>query len=128
MSAAVITWFMLLIISSLMLMGAFSSTISTSSTSNDHDDDSQGRGGGGDGGGGSRAAEATAAAQATALFVFGDSLVDNGNNNFLNSIAKSNYYPYGVDSKTGATGRFSNGNTFIDYLGTYVCPSNHLLI
>lgn len=62
--------------------------------------------------------EAAAQAQTTALFVFGDSLVDNGNNNFLNSIAKSNYYPYGVDSNTGPTGRFSNGNTFIDYLGT----------
>ncbi|KAL2454315.1 GDSL esterase/lipase [Abeliophyllum distichum] len=56
-------------------------------------------------------------AQATALFVFGDSLVDNGNNNFLSSIAKSNYYPYGVDFNGGPTGRFSNGKTFVDYLG-----------
>lgn len=55
----------------------------------------------------------------SAMFVFGDSLVDNGNNNFLRSIAKSNYYPYGVDSKRGATGKFSNGDTFVDYLGTY---------
>ncbi|CAA0837710.1 GDSL esterase/lipase [Striga hermonthica] len=60
------------------------------------------------------------AAQATALFVFGDSLVDNGNNNFLNSIAKSNYYPYGVDSNTGPTGKFSNGNNFVDYLGAWL--------
>ncbi|XP_051124390.1 GDSL esterase/lipase At1g71250 [Andrographis paniculata] len=60
------------------------------------------------------------AAQASALFVFGDSLVDNGNNNFLNSIAKSNYYPYGVDSNAGPTGRFSNGNTFVDYLGAWL--------
>ncbi|GFQ05788.1 GDSL esterase/lipase at1g71250 [Phtheirospermum japonicum] len=60
------------------------------------------------------------AAQATALFVFGDSLVDNGNNNFLNSIAKSNYYPYGVDSTRGPTGKFSNGNTFVDYLGAWL--------
>lgn len=57
-------------------------------------------------------------AQATALFVFGDSLVDNGNNNFLKSIAKANYYPYGVDFNRGPTGRFSNGRTFADYLGT----------
>ncbi|KAL2490196.1 GDSL esterase/lipase [Abeliophyllum distichum] len=56
-------------------------------------------------------------AQAIALFVFGDSLVDNGNNNFLSSIAKSNYYPYGVDFNGGPTGRFSNGKTFVDYLG-----------
>lgn len=57
------------------------------------------------------------AAQATAMFVFGDSLVDSGNNNFLNSIARSNYYPYGIDSPRGPTGKFSNGNTFVDYLG-----------
>ncbi|XP_073036783.1 GDSL esterase/lipase At1g71250 [Primulina eburnea] len=60
------------------------------------------------------------AAQVTTLFVFGDSLVDNGNNNFLNSMAKSNYYPYGIDSNLGSTGRFSNGNTFVDYLGGWL--------
>ncbi|KAH6833957.1 GDSL-like Lipase/Acylhydrolase superfamily protein [Perilla frutescens var. hirtella] len=60
-------------------------------------------------------------AQASALFVFGDSLVDNGNNNFLSSIAKSNYYPYGIDSPRGvATGKFSNGDTFVDYLGAWL--------
>ncbi|XAR57470.1 Triacylglycerol lipase [Bertholletia excelsa] len=51
------------------------------------------------------------------MFVFGDSLVDSGNNNFLNSIAKSNYYPYGIDYSRGPSGRFSNGKTFIDFLG-----------
>ncbi|KAH9725320.1 GDSL esterase/lipase [Citrus sinensis] len=29
-----------------------------------------------------------------ALFIFGDSLIDNGNNNNLPSFAKANYYPY----------------------------------
>ncbi|KAG6435212.1 hypothetical protein SASPL_100082 [Salvia splendens] len=48
------------------------------------------------------------------------SLMDNGNNNFLRSIAKSNYYPYGVDSSRGATGKFSNGDTFVDYLGGWL--------
>ncbi|KAK3013963.1 hypothetical protein RJ639_008509 [Escallonia herrerae] len=42
--------------------------------------------------------------QAPAMFVLGDSLVDDGNNNFLNSIAKSNYYPYGCDFSGGPTG------------------------
>ncbi|KAK2658489.1 hypothetical protein Ddye_005022 [Dipteronia dyeriana] len=52
-----------------------------------------------------------------ALFVFGDSLVDDGNNNFLSSIAKANYYPYGVDFDFGVpTGRFSNGKNFIDFI------------
>lgn len=55
-------------------------------------------------------------AQVPALFVFGDSLVDNGNNNGLASAAKSNYYPYGVDFYQGPTGRFSNGRTIVDVL------------
>ncbi|CAI0437258.1 unnamed protein product [Linum tenue] len=46
-----------------------------------------------------------------AAFVFGDSVVDVGNNNhLLFSIAKSNYPHYGVDFAYGEpTGRFSNG-------------------
>ncbi|XP_039010088.1 GDSL esterase/lipase At1g71250-like [Hibiscus syriacus] len=52
-----------------------------------------------------------------ALFVFGDSLVDVGNNNFLNSVAKSNYFPYGIDFNMQPTGRFSNGKTFVDIIG-----------
>uniref|UniRef100_A0A5B7C419 GDSL esterase/lipase n=1 Tax=Davidia involucrata TaxID=16924 RepID=A0A5B7C419_DAVIN len=55
--------------------------------------------------------------QVTSMFVFGDSLVDDGNNNYLNSIAKSNYYPYGCDYNRGPSGRFSNGKTFVDFLG-----------
>ncbi|XP_052190728.1 GDSL esterase/lipase At1g71250 [Diospyros lotus] len=55
--------------------------------------------------------------QFRAMYVFGDSLVDDGNNNYLNSAAKANYYPYGIDFNGGATGRFSNGKTFVDYLG-----------
>ncbi|XP_023519631.1 GDSL esterase/lipase At1g71250-like [Cucurbita pepo subsp. pepo] len=49
-----------------------------------------------------------------AIFVFGDSLVDVGNNNFLRSVARANYYPYGIDFLSGPTGRFSNGRTVID--------------
>ena len=56
-----------------------------------------------------------------AIFVFGDSLVDNGNNNRLNSLARSNYLPYGIDFDGGQpTGRFSNGKTIVDFIGTYV--------
>ena len=36
-----------------------------------------------------------------AMFVFGDSLTDNGNNNDLNSLAKANYPPYGIDFAGG---------------------------
>ncbi|XP_024924369.3 GDSL esterase/lipase At5g42170-like isoform X2 [Ziziphus jujuba] len=45
-----------------------------------------------------------------AVFVFGDSTVDTGNNNNLITLAKSNFPPYGRDFMGGiATGRFSNG-------------------
>lgn len=53
----------------------------------------------------------------TAMFAFGDSLTDPGNNNYLNSLAKANYVPYGVDYYQGPSGRFCNGKTVIDFLG-----------
>ncbi|KAI3758659.1 hypothetical protein L6452_06228 [Arctium lappa] len=49
-----------------------------------------------------------------AMFIFGDSLIDNGNNNDLTSFAKANYFPYGIDFNGGPTGRFSNGYTMVD--------------
>ncbi|KAL1824912.1 hypothetical protein ACET3Z_011690 [Daucus carota] len=59
-----------------------------------------------------------ASPQVSAMFVFGDSIVDTGNNNFLNSIAKANYWPYGCDSPSKfPTGRFCNGQTVVDFLG-----------
>lgn len=57
--------------------------------------------------------------QVTAIFAFGDSLTDPGNNNYLNSFAKANYVPYGVDFYEGPSGRFCNGKTVIDYLGMH---------
>ncbi|XP_077216254.1 GDSL esterase/lipase 7-like isoform X1 [Tasmannia lanceolata] len=51
-----------------------------------------------------------------ALYVFGDSLSDSGNNNFLNTTAKVNYSPYGIDFvPAGPTGRFTNGKTAVDF-------------
>ncbi|EES01473.1 hypothetical protein BDA96_03G318700 [Sorghum bicolor] len=52
--------------------------------------------------------------QVPCYFVFGDSLVDNGNNNDIASLARANYPPYGIDFAGGATGRFSNGLTTVD--------------
>ncbi|KAJ4971017.1 hypothetical protein NE237_004116 [Protea cynaroides] len=57
---------------------------------------------------------------APALYVFGDSLVDSGNNDFLNTSAKANYNPYGIDFPPGPTGRFTNGKTFADFLAKYL--------
>ncbi|ESR38638.1 GDSL esterase/lipase EXL3 [Citrus sinensis] len=45
-----------------------------------------------------------------AVFVFGDSIADPGNNNNIKTIIKCNFPPYGRDFKGKiATGRFSNG-------------------
>ncbi|KAJ8538247.1 hypothetical protein K7X08_014787 [Anisodus acutangulus] len=45
-----------------------------------------------------------------AVIVFGDSIVDTGNNNGLKTLGKVNYPPYGKDFMGGKpTGRFSNG-------------------
>ncbi|KAL0352921.1 UNVERIFIED_CONTAM: GDSL esterase/lipase [Sesamum angustifolium] len=50
------------------------------------------------------------------LFIFGDSLVDNGNNVNRNTTAKVNYFPYGIDFPGGPTGRFNNGRNIADIL------------
>ncbi|KAI3944533.1 hypothetical protein MKW92_049862 [Papaver armeniacum] len=54
---------------------------------------------------------------ARAFFVFGDSLVDNGNNNYLLTSARADSPPYGIDYPTGRpTGRFSNGLNMPDLI------------
>ncbi|XP_042499608.1 GDSL esterase/lipase EXL3-like [Macadamia integrifolia] len=52
-----------------------------------------------------------------AVLVFGDSIVDTGNNNYLTSLAKCNFPPYGRDFMGGIpTGRFSNGKVPSDLI------------
>ncbi|KAL4585763.1 hypothetical protein LXL04_010388 [Taraxacum kok-saghyz] len=55
--------------------------------------------------------------QVPCYFIFGDSLVDGGNNNELKTAAKANYPPYGIDFPKGVTGRFTNGRTVADFIG-----------
>ncbi|KAL3596793.1 hypothetical protein D5086_008430 [Populus alba] len=66
------------------------------------------------------AAKATTWVSAASLvtFIFGDSLTDVGNNNYLQySLARSDYPWYGVDYAGGkATGRFTNGRTIGDII------------
>lgn len=51
-----------------------------------------------------------------ALIIFGDSVVDVGNNNDLETIIKSNFLPYGRDFvKHKPTGRFCNGKLASDF-------------
>jgi phospholipase/lecithinase/hemolysin len=65
-------------------------------------------------------------AEARAFFVFGDSLVDNGNNNYLATTARADSPPYGIDYPTRRpTGRFSNGLNIPDFISkvslSYFC-------
>ncbi|CAH9077343.1 unnamed protein product [Cuscuta europaea] len=56
-------------------------------------------------------------AESRAFFIFGDSLVDNGNNNYLITSARADSPPYGVDYPTHRpTGRFSNGLNIPDII------------
>jgi hypothetical protein len=60
----------------------------------------------------------------TAIYIFGDSIVDPGNNNRRLTAAKANFPPYGQDFPGGAaTGRFSNGLVPGDLLGIYASLS-----
>ncbi|XP_047063962.1 GDSL esterase/lipase At5g45670-like [Lolium rigidum] len=59
-----------------------------------------------------------------AMFVFGDSTVDVGNNNFLpgcSADCRANYARYGVDYPSHApTGRFSNGYNLADHIARFL--------
>ena len=56
-------------------------------------------------------------------FIFGDSHVDSGNNNYLISTSKADLPPNGIDFKAFGgwpTGRFTNGRTFTDIIGIFI--------
>lgn len=55
--------------------------------------------------------------QIPAIYVFGDSLVDSGNNNYLPLNSNAKFLPYGIDFGGKPTGRYTNGKTVVDYLG-----------
>ncbi|TMW84503.1 hypothetical protein EJD97_025044 [Solanum chilense] len=56
-----------------------------------------------------------------ALFMFGDSLFDAGNNNYINTTAsfQANYFPYGESFFKYPTGRNSNGRLIPDFIAEY---------
>ncbi|PWA78752.1 Lipase, GDSL [Artemisia annua] len=58
--------------------------------------------------------------QVPCYFIFGDALVDSGNNNKLVTAGKANYLPYGIDFPQGVTGRFTNGRTIADIIGQFL--------
>lgn len=59
--------------------------------------------------------------RAAAMYVFGDSTLDVGNNNYLTGadVPRANRPYYGVDFPGFPTGRFSNGANTADFVGTY---------
>lgn len=57
----------------------------------------------------------------SSFYVFGDSTVDPGNNNYINTAFKSNFLPYGKDFPNQVpTGRFSNGKLATDFIASYL--------
>ncbi|CAA0817841.1 GDSL esterase/lipase [Striga hermonthica] len=57
----------------------------------------------------------------SAILVFGDSTVDPGNNNYINTLFKSNFSPYGKDfANHTSTGRFTNGRLANDFIAKYI--------
>lgn len=63
-----------------------------------------------------------------ASFIFGDSLVDAGNNNYLQTLSRANIPPNGIDFKASGgspTGRYTNGRTIGDIVGKIALLSYH---
>ncbi|KAA8541589.1 hypothetical protein F0562_022741 [Nyssa sinensis] len=74
-----------------------------------------------------------------ALFIFGDSLFDAGNNNYINTNTsyRANFWPYGETTFNYPTGRFSDGRLIPDFIAEYAKlplippykqPGNHQFI
>lgn len=57
----------------------------------------------------------------TAVFAFGDSTVDPGNNNYIGTLFVSNHPPYGLDFPgQQPTGRFTNGRLVTDFIVSHL--------
>ncbi|KAI3919776.1 hypothetical protein MKW92_023893 [Papaver armeniacum] len=61
-------------------------------------------------------------------FIFGDSLVDAGNNNYFSTLSKADTRPNGIDFKASGgkpTGRFTNGRTIADIVAEELGQSDY---
>ena|ERR1044072_2549996 len=58
------------------------------------------------------------------LFIFGDSVLDAGNNNYINTttLDQANFLPYGETYFKFPTGRFCDGRLISDFIGK-ICRS-----
>lgn len=67
----------------------------------------------------------------SALFIFGDSTVDTGNNNYIKTTPenRADYEPYGHNGFfPKPTGRFSDGRVIVDFIGTNLYIFSSFLI
>jgi len=74
-------------------------------------------------------AAAAGSSKVPAIYVFGDSTADVGNNNYLpgGDVPRANFPHNGVDFPTSRpTGRFSNGYNGVDFLGKLSRSFTHL--
>ncbi|XVF67194.1 hypothetical protein PTKIN_Ptkin10aG0100700 [Pterospermum kingtungense] len=73
------------------------------------------------------------------LFIFGDSIFDAGNNNYINTTVdyQANFWPYGETFFKYSTGRFSDGRLIPDFIAEYaglplippyLKPANHKFV
>ncbi|XVE88142.1 hypothetical protein DITRI_Ditri19aG0044300 [Diplodiscus trichospermus] len=63
----------------------------------------------------------------SAGFVFGDSTVDPGNNNYISTLFRSNFPPYGKDFiDQTPTGRFTDGKLATDLIASYIGVKEYL--
>ena len=56
------------------------------------------------------------------MFIFGDSIFDSGNNNYINVNVsyRANYWPYGETFfHYFPTGRFTDGRLIVDFIGKH---------
>lgn len=64
-----------------------------------------------------------------AVFVFGDSIMDTGNNNNMTTPSRCNFPPYGKDFPGRIpTGRFGNGKVPSDLIGIFFSLSSLLTL
>ncbi|KAA0061397.1 GDSL esterase/lipase [Cucumis melo var. makuwa] len=71
---------------------------------------------------------ASSSSKVGCYFIFGDSLVDNGNNNNNKGVARADYKPYGIDFSKDMipTGRFTNGRNIADFIAEFLGFENYI--
>ncbi|CAI0418903.1 unnamed protein product [Linum tenue] len=70
---------------------------------------------------GGRGKQSSSSSSGVAFFIFGDSFLDAGNNNYINTttLDQANFPPYGRTFFNFPTGRFSDGRLLPDFIAKY---------